>query len=396
MKKRFTKYSVVALFIGGFVMSWINFPTGIFSSHTRNNKGNTVNLPSCKGTGQFTTAPVELDSFASIIPLGNLNPVAGHVTPTDHIYFSLRSQSGDPNDHSGLTIPVTVRSPGDVTLQEVQASEHMLLGKVTNDYRLAFSPCREMLFFYDHIRTLSPAIQAALDKAKKPQFCVNDKQGVTGQKMCNYLVSASLKSGDVIGTAGGFSFDFGGYDLRTPTLAFINKKRTLGGFGQYFHTICPLDYFSPAALKTDLYNRVKNVRKNSNGLPNCGTTMQDMLGTIQGNWYMQGSTFKNGLQRFDQELAIVHSNTDPGMGVISVGGTIAQAAATNFIPAGEGTFNREPSQVGADGNIYCYQDQYARGHFAIQLTDANHLMIEYQIGACSTTTNFVQPTIYTR
>jgi hypothetical protein len=239
-----------------------------------------------------------------------------------------------------------------------------------------------------------------LDKAGNPANCGNDQQGNTGQKMCNYIVSAPFKSGDVVGSVGkdnNHGFDFGGYDLRTPALAFINRQRTLSGPSQYFHTICPFDYFSPDAFKTSLFGRIKNTRKNSQGLPDCGTNMQDVLATIQGNWYLQGSKFENGLQQFAEELAIVHSNTDPSMGVISIGGTIAKAESISFTPANNGNLNREPSQVGADGNIYCYQDQYhPTEHFLVQLSDTTSLKVENQSGTCPVVLNFNNPSVYVR
>jgi hypothetical protein len=316
------------------------------------------------------------------------------------MYITLRTQSGNPNDYNAPSVPADVKAPGDVTLLQIQSSEHLLNGVTTKDYRLAFSPCREMLLFYDHIQTLSPAVQAILDSAGNPANCGNNQQGNTGQKMCTYAVSAPLKSGDVIGSVGkdnNHSFDFGGYDLRTPALAFINQQRTLSGAGQYFHTICPFDYFSPDALKTSLFARIKNTRTNSQGLPDCGTDMQDIPATIQGNWYLQGSKFENGLQQFAEELAIVHSNTDPSTGVISIGGTIGKAESVSFIPTNTGTTNREPSQIGVDGNVYCYQDQFHPSeHFLVQLSDATTLKIENQPGTCPATLTFNSPSVYVR
>lgn len=361
----------------------------------------------CPSNGTLTYPPADLDSFDYIIPLGNLNP-PGHTFPTDHIYFSFKTQSGNPKDFNSPTLPVKVFAPADITIFAVRQGTATTSSGSSTDYRLDFTTCPQVFFYYDHIAVLDPRIQAVLNTTS-PQQCGENNQGGQDYRACFYRASLSLKAGDLIGIAGGpgsnaylRAFDFGGYDLRTPELAFMDKQRIPGQPDQFLHTVCPLDYYRDASLKASLYQKVQNTKVNADGLPDCGTPMQDLPGTIQGNWNTQNSLVQQGPQDWNTQLAIVHLNTDPSQGVISLGGTLSQGGRTQFGVAKTGAVNREPREVTADGNVYCYQGQQitfggkSAGHFLFQLIDNYTLKAEYSSGDCSGTFKFQQPVTYIR
>ena len=62
------------------------------SCNKSNNPLDSSNFPA-----EFTALPLDTANFFNIMPLGNLNPLAGHIFPSDHIYFSL--------NHNGSSIP---------------------------------------------------------------------------------------------------------------------------------------------------------------------------------------------------------------------------------------------------------------------------------------------------
>ena len=47
-----------------------------------------TSLKGCEGQGPtlFSSSPIPIDAISWIEPLGKMNPMGGHVTPTDHIY----------------------------------------------------------------------------------------------------------------------------------------------------------------------------------------------------------------------------------------------------------------------------------------------------------------------
>jgi len=316
-----------------------------------------------------------------------------------------------------------VYSPGNVTIVQITAMTQTAGSSVTGssqaghtDYLIDFAPCRDVVMAFGHVETLSSAIRDALSSTK-PQ-CSNGS--IVDNCMYNNL-KITLTSGELIGTAGGPTFagngfDFGAVDDRTKTLGFINTSGSaaqtgfinINGIGSYTHAACPLDYFSPN-LKQVLYSRITMKNQGANGIPACGTTMQDKAGTAQGDWYDQNS--KNSNQGLDiaGALAFAHSNLDASMAEVSVGTDLAQSqyGGTQLIytPTHRGYINREPSEIKPDGHVYCFeghegailnntQGDYI--HFDAQLTNSTTLKIDYGTGSCSTNPSLSSSITYTR
>lgn len=356
------------------------------------NNGDTTtsSLPACKGSMFFDHLPTDQGSLIGIEPLGHLN--GQHVLPDqgDHVYFNM------PINSDGSSNLTNVYAPGNITLIQVSKNSGYI-GQDANvtDYMLEFSPCQSVIFAYDHINNLNRKILSAL--AGKNPTCVGG--GV--HTSCTYPdLSVSLSSGEKIGTAGGpgtfsTSFDFAGADVRTPILAFIDTSPavTTGETGSsYKHAVCPLDYFTPD-LKSELYRKLTIKNTGENGIPQCGTTMQDKTGTLQGNWYHEGSTQSYQGLNIQGSLAFAHSNLDASIGVLSSGSDLLPSrdlgAQILFKPQSSGFVNREPSQITPDGHVYCFDGPVAQGgngqegHVDIQLTSPTNLKVDYSSGACS-------------
>ena len=279
---------------------------------------------------------------------------------------------------------------------------------VVNDYELDFSPCRSVLFWFGPVATLAPALQSALAAAPVPT-CSTAVVGNQGTKQCAYPnLALPLGRGEVLGAAGGpgtgvEAFDFGAVDIRTPTLGFMDPSIPVGTTGDScFHAVCPLDYFSDP-VESVLVGHLSSAHPGANGIPACGTTIQDKAGTIQGNWYRSGAYASGGAGPFDFEdaLAIVHSDLDQSLGVVSAGDHLfpgnGGGAQMTFQPASSDAVDREPSQVTADGHVYCYYDpSQVGGHVDVQLVDANTLHADYGPGDCAASPTLANPTTYVR
>lgn len=366
--------------------------------------GNAGALPACSpGTAFLDHAPVDPGDSIGIEPLGHMNGM--HVLPAaaDHVYILLRTNS------SG-SISAVVRSPGAVTVLQVVKIDHLAASGATTftDYELDFSTCKSVMFWFQHIATIDdPAITSAL--AGTPR-CVTQ----SSQRTCTYGgLSVPLASGERIGTAGGpgtgvDAFDFGAADIRTRPLGFIDPDTAVGVTGDtYRHGVCPLDYFTDPA-KSDLYAQLKNAHPGANGIPACGTTMQDAAGTLAGNWYLRDASGARvgGPTNIAGELAIAHWNLDPALGAISTGTHLVPdpfgGAQMTFVPQTAGAINREPTGVTPDGHVYCYDGAVGsgangpEGHFDLELTDANTLQVDFGDGPCAFTPALTSPSTYVR
>jgi hypothetical protein len=357
------------------------------------NEAVTSKLPACQGNNYLSSPLVPTDQYDRIAPLGNIGP-PGHTYPTDHLYMTLKRQNLPGGNVP--TMAVQVLAPGDAHVIGVRATDYYTAGQLTrSDYVYAYQPCRELTFYNAHVLTLSGGLKAALAAAKKECDPGSQKEGDQEFKTCTYHMDYQAKSGEELGTSGGRAdlgaFDWGGFDLRTSRLGFLNKTLDAkgGGTGQTTHTICPLDYYAEP-LKSQLYNRLA-----PRSAPRCGTVMQDLIGTIQGNWRLSTSS------DWAAQLAVVHDNYHPDQGVISVGGTITGTPGTvYFAPTHSGLVNREPSEVKADGQVYCYAATITSntplgGRVLLQLDGAN-LKAEHQDGGCIGTWAFGHPTAYIR
>ncbi|OVE78720.1 hypothetical protein BVY00_02160, partial [bacterium G20] len=370
------------------------------------NKNPNSDLPSCNGTNVFSVAPAVDGTYDSILPLGNTSSsrgTAGHVMPVDHLYFNfLRTQPGNFNSP---TLPATIVAPGDIEIYKITATDYLKDGVVTgHDYSLYYSACKEVTGYLGHIDTVDSVIQNAIDHSNKKDCngTFTTGPGSPTFKPCTYSINLKLKAGDNIGTAGGAggintaSFDFGTYDARIKPLAFIDPKYWTP-YNQ--HAVCGLNYYPDGAVKTSLLKKLQNTKLAANGLPDCGTNMWDKAGTAQGNWVLPNTPTGN-VPDNQNGLAVIHLNTDPSQGNIDWGGTIAPADRLKFPIVSSGLKNRDPAEVTADGQIYCFQDPLVTGLYSrsvlLQLIDSNTLKAEYSKAVCSTNPSFSNPTTYVR
>lgn len=141
------------------------------------------------------------------------------VSKATSVLYPGQTRGGDYKPHGGLRFDgsanddITVTAPLDAHL--VAAARYIEMGEV--QYLLEFqTPCG-LAFRFDHLLTLSEAMQQAVNRLPAPK--INDS------RMTRFDSPIRVKAGEIIATAIGFTanknvgFDFGLYDLRTPNVA---------------------------------------------------------------------------------------------------------------------------------------------------------------------------------
>ncbi len=329
-------------------------------------------LPACRTYTPFTTMPIAEGDFQYIAPLGALNPT-GHTFPTNHIYLY-------PPTVEGVPVSVKVYSPGDVTVLQVNSTEHLSESPAYTDYTIYFSSCKEIWAYFGHVQSLSSGFSEKLGSMDVGS-CSTYSTGGKSYKQCNKTTNFSVSAGEEIGTAGRagqYALDFGMFDTRTGPLAYANPLRIEAGSGGFddLCVVCPVDYFTePAAgIMTAYFGSYEGWRT---ALPYCGEVMQDVVATAQGKWYNPASP---DLPE-DPHLALVHDNVDPTLAAFSVGTTLTGAAdkLMTFTPLEGSRVNVDFQMVTADGNVYCYENltnQIPNTIIVLQLTDDETLKIE--------------------
>jgi hypothetical protein len=167
-------------------------------------------------------------------------------SPTDikkatSVLYPGQTRGGNYKPHGGLRFDglandaVTVSAPMDMHL--VEGSRYIERGET--QYLLVFQNSCGLAIRFDHLLTLSEAMQKAADKLPAAQ--------VDDSRTTPFTPTVNVKDGEVIATAVGFKktqnvgFDFGVYDLRIRNLASKNATysaaRQAEG-SQAFYAVC--------------------------------------------------------------------------------------------------------------------------------------------------------------
>jgi hypothetical protein len=280
-----------------------------------------------------------------------------------------------------------VISPADAWVTRIASSEHV--SDNFTDYTIDFSPCKELVFRFGHISSISSPLETALANATagcEPEYETGGKRF----RNCAADVMIKVSSSEVIGTAGGnawqFALDMWAYDSRTAKLNYANKARW---YDQTTHVVCPLNYFKAATKAT-----LEGMLMKEDGMtkrtipPLCGEVEQDEPATAQGVWFLKGTT---STYPEDPHAALVHDNFNPARGAFSIGTSMQKSGlASNvyyFEPTDIGYVNRDFAGVRADGKIYCYDAPAGDGKknvIILQLTSATALRMERaNAGTCA-------------
>ena len=333
-------------------------------------------LPECDNK-LFTTFPVDMNEVESITPLGNLGP-PGHTFPTQH-----------PHIHLGVyetSYAYPLYAPADVYITSVAWSEGSTQDPI--DHVIYFALCKDIIGYYNHVKTLSNEVNDIIDKVECEDFST-DSEG-----SCTKVLLDKVEEGTLLGEVGlkQGNFDFGLIDLR-KRLDFIKQER-YPTRDQYLN--CAFDYY-PENMKQQFYDLINRVDGT------CGQVMQDVPNTLKGNWFHESSPEKYVVD-WNVYLAFINHYEDPSIQVVSIAGIFTEPSLYKFIPKTSGVINREFSQVTADGTIYCYEgsnvirefETVPSGKILVQLIDEDTLNIEHQTGKCTGSESFKNLAVYNR
>src|SRR3989344_7103350 len=355
-----------------------------------------VTTPNCQDPVLTTAPTINNENLQHLVPLGNISP-PGHYLPTPHIYYTLKRGSDN------LTLKTRIYSPADVRVERITYIEDTRQGKlVAADYKVSMVPCKEVQIYFDHMQELAPKLAPAW-KSGKPSCSENTFGSTAVGRYCKMDVNLTLKSGEEIGNAGGAmptGWDFGATDTRKTPLQFTNNKRYQT---DQLQTICPIDLF-PKEIKDNLYQFFGNEYRERTEQPICGTIMQDVPGTAQGNWF-DGKGKSYELENAQKSLSLIHDNTDPKLAVMVGGGVLGSDIYIKFLPKHSGTINREFSEIKPETQVYCYQaeslgaapiPEQQNMSVLIKLVSEAELQVERLSVPCDTTLMLKNPYTFIR
>ena len=427
--KRFWWIVLVVLIILAGVWAIMNFvvhPKGGDSGDNRSVVDQlTGKFPKCPAnlSGILTYQLMDPKYIGSMLPLGNVAP-PGHTSPVDHIYFNVNADGHIP-----------LYAPADGWITHIMANSTK--ATATSDYKfdsyvVTYTICDGLVLDFAGYVDVNQSIKDEL--AKHQDAC---KGGITkvghdtaAEQQCDYQnLNIKVTSGEVIGYTertkqanGGYTIPFeiwtADYNLPSPA----QTDWSYSGDNRYAHNYCTFDLYS-GDLKNQFDAKfgsyTQDNTKKSDGTtilgpvvfkprtvaPVCGKVDQDITGTLQGMWFSHkpDENDKSGnVGASGQGIAFIHNNIDPTKGEVVVGGELSDniAGTLEFDPTHSGTTNREPSEVKADGQIYCYpghiqsldaQNNSFDGKILAQLLDDHHIKVENQTGICSAKEAFKAP-----
>ena len=405
---------IAAIFII-LALTLIGIGSVIFLSHGTS-KSNKSFLPSFD---QATGCPKDLSGFFTksfidpdkILALRSLGYTTGrdHILPVDHTGFTLRVDSPDEK--------VPVYAPSQIMITQIaKHTDYTADGKpFTNmsNYMFDFTICPELTGWSEFVHDLSPQLQNIWDQAQKQHDEGPLNQGARAVND-SARITYTAKPGELIGyTSAQPAFALSIFDQRS--------KRKDVDFSYYIDrdrrafAICFTDLYNGDLIKilTDKYGYYEDRQGLTPGftprttLPKCGQVIQNITGTVQGDWFANRPKQDENLESEGKTLSFIHNNYDPSIAVISIGGNItAKPETASFKPTHEGTTNREFSETKI-GNTYCYKNDSTLGGFIfapsnnndqilVQLLDDHHLKIEAQSGSCGENNVFSRAFTYER
>jgi len=316
----------------------------------------------------FSASPIDIGNILSIVPLGNLNPPS-HVFPTDHIYFYISRQEGGDR-----TKEVALYSPGNLIATSVNAIEHVKAGIV--DYNINFVQGNSLHVRLGHVSSLSEDIFGDTSSFKNWEMTNEYSTGGETYRWWSKEYDSVVVAGQVIGTAGGnpnqWALDLFVYDLERTQRNVANPERWSQSW--YLHGVDPLSYYEDGALFEQLL-RLIDREMSEEEQPPFGSVLQDLPGTAQGCWFLQGVT---ETYPEDPHGALVHDNIRPRFAVLSIGNTVRnlQADVYEFLPREGGVLNRDFGDITPDGKTYGFEVERFNGVIIIHMPDSETLWME--------------------
>jgi hypothetical protein len=347
---------------------------------------------------------IDIKSITAIWPLGNIAP-PGHTSPVDHNYFDASTDD-----------KVAVYAPADGWITEITAilSKDEKTGKyVDKGITINIEICKGLVLTFANLTESASILKDNWPKNDNGcRYDINKTGHDYTEGQCYFHSNIKVKAGDLLGYtqnetkkdgSKGFAFEIWAADYNKTPRTDVNWKYY--DDNRYAHIMCTFDLYS-GDLKNQFSKKFGFVDPKTHKFkprtiePLCGQVNQDIVGTVQGMWFSKATPKDDYDTKFDGGLAFIHNNMDPKTGEISIGGDLNNGKADTvfFNPTISGQISREPSEIKADGKIYCYDATRDSGikRFLVQLVDSHHLTAEIQNGTCDGNYFFIKSFNYER
>ncbi len=305
-------------------------------------------LPACTEGPFLTESPVAFADIQSIVGLGNINP-PGHISPTDHIYFYLKTA---PDDYSAA-LRTDLFSPGELQVTLAIAVQHVESG--LTDFTLNLQPCEDITLMFGHVTSLDSTLFG--DTTNFSDWTMEDEydSGTETIRSWSKEMNLSVAAGQLLGTVGGnpgqFALDVGLFDLSLPPATMASGR---WDNEWYLYARCPLSYFVDGPVRDELFRKVTGSEISGDTDEWCGVLHDDVPGALQGCWFLQGTT---GTFPENNNISFTTYNLDPRWALIGVGDAIATLPpdAYTFEYETSGSLNLHFDGITADGRIHGFQ-----------------------------------------
>ncbi|MCH8296568.1 MAG: hypothetical protein IH873_00740 [Chloroflexi bacterium] len=237
---------------------------------------------------------MRFEDFSVITPYGLV--VGAHVTPIDHMYFSMRDRSLGRDSYEVRAIQDGViyeLQPRDISVGTGQPKERT--------WRMDIAHTCTFHSYFDLLTSLEPSLFAEWEKTEG---------GRTGR-----WSGIPIKAGQVVGRIGGHTLDFGVYDYEIELPGFIFPEHYDWNKWK-IHTVDPFPYFPPAMREIFLERNLRKVE------PLAGKIDHDIDGALSGNWFEKGTNWYAGLnvaRYWDGHLSVTPDHIDPAQWMFSIG-----------------------------------------------------------------------------
>jgi hypothetical protein len=241
----------------------------------------------------------EPDLFDVLVPMGRAWD--SHVTPTDHLYVFLyeeRERKMVKTPAAGRIINIESFSRTQSPFWDSSIKEP--------DLRVIIAHSCTLFSVFIHVGELVPKVAAVVGEIEPG-----------GRWHAGSDTIIELNAGDPFAVLGGSSFDYSLHD-ETKSLTGFQIPEHYEGEAWKIHTVDPFDYMTDEIVSILLAKNVRQVE------PYGGKIDYDVVGTLAGNWFIDGTVGYAGggldqVNYWDGHLSIHYDHVDPSKIRISIG-----------------------------------------------------------------------------
>ena len=239
------------------------------------------------------------DFFDDLVPMGRAWD--SHVTPTDHLYVFLYEE----RERKMVRTPAAGRI---VKVESFPRTQSPFWDSSIQDpdLRVIIAHSCTLFSIFIHVGELAPGVAAVVGELE-----------LGGRWHAEPGSTIELAAGDPIAILGGSSFDYSLHD-ETKSLAGLQIPEHYETEPWKIHTVDPFDYMTEEVFSVLLAKNVRQVE------PYGGKIDYDVVGTLAGNWFLDGTGDYAGggieqARYWNGHMSIHYDYVDPSKIRISIG-----------------------------------------------------------------------------